>query len=369
MLRKVAWLEKRVREGISYRLRTFADGRWASKCRPTSISFLFTELCNARCVHCDIWKNRAKEDAPTVEQWKNVLFDLRNWLGPAQVVFGGGEALLKRYTTELVAYGSSIGLFVELLTHGYWEDQTKIESVALAQPWQVTVSLDGIGEVHNRIRGHQKFFERTSKTIETLRRARKKKGLDFNIRLKTVVMSHNLDELDKIAHFATKDGMDVFYQAIEQNYNTPEDPTWFEQSENWPKDTEKVVNCVERLIRLKKQGLHIANSFEQLEVMIPYFRNPAALRVSMQSHSAHEERLLCSALMTLEFRANGDVFTCMGQKPVGNIKKAPITEIWKERPHWWEGGCCYERRCSVAEKEFLPLQSISPTRPEDSPPV
>jgi MoaA/NifB/PqqE/SkfB family radical SAM enzyme len=95
-------------------------------------------------VHCDIWKNREKEDSPTVEQWKKVLLDLRKWLGPVQVTFAGGEALLKPFTPEIVAYGTSIGLFIELLTHGYWEEQAKIEKVALNNPYRFTISLDGI---------------------------------------------------------------------------------------------------------------------------------------------------------------------------------------------------------------------------------
>jgi MoaA/NifB/PqqE/SkfB family radical SAM enzyme len=29
-----------------------------------------TNLCNAKCVHCDIWKNKGKDDTPTVDQYK-----------------------------------------------------------------------------------------------------------------------------------------------------------------------------------------------------------------------------------------------------------------------------------------------------------
>ena len=72
----------RAHAAVNYRLRTIAGGRLASRCRPTSIAILLTERCNARCVHCDIWKNRGKEDSPTVDQWKTTLRDLRRWLGP-----------------------------------------------------------------------------------------------------------------------------------------------------------------------------------------------------------------------------------------------------------------------------------------------
>jgi MoaA/NifB/PqqE/SkfB family radical SAM enzyme len=349
------WVYKRLYDGVNYRLRTLAGGRFASHCRPTSIVILLTELCNARCVHCDIWKNKGKEDSPTLDQWKTVLSDLRSWLGPVHVAFSGGEALLRPYTIDLVAHGSSIGLFQEILTHGYWDDQSKIERLALANPWRVTVSLDGMSEAHTKIRGREGFFDKTSTTIDTLRRMRKERGLGYTIRLKNVIMAHNLDDACEIARLGSQEGMEVFYQPIEQNYNTVEDPTWFEHSENWPKDTAKAVSVVEKLIQLKKDGSHIDNSFAQLESMITYFRNPDAMRVSMQSHIAHERKVLCAALTNMQLQANGDMTICESQKPIGNVKTASVRQIWEGRPHYWSEGCCMERRCSAAEKETRPL--------------
>jgi MoaA/NifB/PqqE/SkfB family radical SAM enzyme len=344
---------RRLYEGVNHGLRTFAGGRWAAYCRPTSIGLLMTERCNARCVHCDIWKNRGREDPPSLEQWRTVLADLRGWLGPVPVFLTGGEALLNPITTDLVAYGSSIGLFVELLTHGYWLDHSRIEKLALARPWLVTVSLDGIGETHTKIRGRPKFFEKTTATIETLERLRREHRLAYRIRLKTVVMAENLDDVAEVARWANRDGMEVFYQPIEQNYNTQEDARWFESSANWPRDTEKAVAAVQRLIQLKREGLPIANSYAQLEAMIPYFRNPDASRISTQAHMAHERKALCAALTMLQVQANGDVTICAGQGPVGNIKRAPIRQIWRQRPAWWEAGCCLEWRCSETEKRAL----------------
>ncbi len=320
-------------------------------CRPTSIVFLLTERCNARCVHCDIWKNRGREDGPSSEQWKTVLSDLRRWLGPVHVVFSGGEALLKPYTISLVAHGSTLGLYQEVLTHGYWSDQSKIEKLALARPSRVTVSLDGLGEIHSKVRGKHDFFEKTNATITTLQEMREKYALNYAIRLKTVVMSHNLDNVCEIARFATKPGMHVFFQAIEQNYNTPEDTRWFEHSENWPQNTSRAVAVVHDLIHLKREGCHIDNSMAQLEAMIRYFQNPESLRVATQSHTSHEPRMLCAALTMLQFQANGDVTVCTGKRPVGNVKERPIRQIWEERPKFWHSGCCLETRLTADEKE------------------
>src|SRR5215831_18390968 len=117
-----SYLRKRLYEGFHHRLRTVAGGRWAAQCRPTSIALLLTEQCTARCVHCDIWKNTAREENPDPAQWRQVIDDLRDWLGPVQIVFTGGEALMKPYAIDLVGHASQRGLFVEILTHGFWAD-------------------------------------------------------------------------------------------------------------------------------------------------------------------------------------------------------------------------------------------------------
>src|SRR5689334_20664857 len=135
-------LYRRLYQAVNYRVRRAGRGRWANHCRPTEIAFLMTDLCNARCIHCDIWKNKGREQSPSVERYKEVLSDLRRWLGPVAVYFSGGEALLRPYTTDLLAHASALGLYTELLTHGYWDDQSRIEKAALARPSRITVSLD-----------------------------------------------------------------------------------------------------------------------------------------------------------------------------------------------------------------------------------
>lgn len=355
-------LFRRIYTAWNYRLRNAASGRWAHLCRPTSIVLLLTERCTARCVHCDIWKNTGREDSPSPEQWRQVITDLRRWLGPAHIVFSGGEALIKSFTIDLVAHASSLGLFLEILTHGYWEDQGKIERLAKAKPGIITISFDGIGETHSLVRGRPKFWERTSRSIETLQRLQRESHLNFTIRLKHVIMSHNLHHTLEVAKFGNQEGMEVFFQAIEQNYNTADDTHWYLHSDNWPKDTAKAISNVEQLIQLKKQGYRIANSVAQLEAMIPYFRNPDVNRVAIMTHSAHEARRSCAAMVNLQLQANGDVTICTGVPPIGNIKENGIRQIWENRPHLWKGGCCLEKRCSNAElSHTVPAPSLATT--------
>jgi MoaA/NifB/PqqE/SkfB family radical SAM enzyme len=344
-------LYKRAYDRVNDRLRTLAGGRLARLCRPTWISLLLTERCNSRCVHCDIWRNRGKEvGAPTSAQWQAVLSELRSWLGPAHVCITGGEALLVPHTLDVVRHGVRAGLLVEVLTHGYWHDQERIEGLARADPWRITLSLDGLGEVHSRIRGRPHFAERTFASLETLLRLRRDERLSYSVLLKTVVMRHNLGELAPIARFAAERGVEVLYQPLEQNYRSREDPRWFEESENWPDDPERAAAAVRELVALKRAGLPIANGERQLELMVRYFREPAALRVATQSHTAGDRVRACAALSLLQIQANGDVKACASAPPVGNVKERGIREIWAARPHWWTSGCCLEQRLTAEER-------------------
>jgi len=343
MNKTLALIHGRLHQAANYRLRSLAGGYFRSSCRPVSISLLISERCNSRCVHCDIWMNKGKENSPTPEQWKNCLTEMARWLGPVQVTLTGGEALLRNFTPDLVAHGVSQGLLIELLTHGYWTDHSRLEAAALADPWRITMSLDGIGETHSIVRGRSHCWERSHASLQMLRQLRIDRKLHYKIRLKTVLMSYNIQSAADIAHFAAENDMEVFYQPIDQNYNRSEDSHWFETAPTWPKDPDIAVATVNELIRLKKAGYPIANSLAQLEVMIPYFRDPQSLQAAVQGQSAHEEQHNCAAVTTLQIQANGDVGVCASKPPIGNIKDNSLKGMWRSRPHYWETDCCQQK--------------------------
>jgi MoaA/NifB/PqqE/SkfB family radical SAM enzyme len=316
-------LRWRLSRAASYRLRDISQGKYSVHCRPTSIILMLTELCNARCTHCDIWKNKGKEDAPTLDQWKQVVTDMRHWLGPAQVTLSGGEALLRKDAQEVLRHGSEVGLLTELHSHGYWPDGKRMEQVARANPWQVTFSVDGVGEVHNVIRGKADFWDRTSASLDTLIRLRREEGPRYQIQLKNVLMRQNLDSAVDVARFAAEKGIRVFYQLIEQNHNTEEDEFWYRTSPNWPDDPDK-----------------------------------DGLRLTIQAHTAHEARASCSGKTGLQIQANGDVASCFREPRFGNIKQTRIRELRSERPRYWETGCCKEKAKTPGANEIVSIKGV-----------
>lgn len=357
--RRLAWTSRRVYEAASARVRSGMGGHLAGLCPPVSIAVLLTERCNARCVHCDIWKNKGRESSPTVEQWKRFIDDIAGWFGPASLItFTGGEALLQVFTPELIEYSVAAGVLTEMLTHGYWTDHSRLERVARANPWRLTMSLDGIGATHSIVRGRENFWDLSYASLMTLKRLRIEESLDYTVRLKTVIMDQNIDGLADVARFALDHGFEVFYQPIEQNYNTAEDPDWYLKSANWPRDPQRAIRALEELIRLRESGYPIANKVDELRIMTEYFSDPARLQVRVREHTQGERRAACTALSMLQVQSNGDVVVCVSAPPVGNIKDTPIRDIWRSRPQWWKSGCCLDWRCSAEEKRDASLVTI-----------
>ena len=351
MSRRLAELYLRGYCAANARLARYFNGRFAAWTRPVSVSILLTERCNARCVHCGIWKNKGREGVPSLEQWKLFMDDLAAWMGAGVViVFTGGEALLQTFAAELLEHAVRRGLNTELLTHGYWTDHSRLKRVACANPYRITMSLDGIGATHSLIRGRDNFWEYSNASLMALKQWRWENHLDYVIRLKTVVMEQNLNGVGEVARFAREHGFEVFYQPVERNYNTPWDPNWYRSSANWPRDLGRVRAAVEELLHLYDDGYPIANSRAHLQRISDYFADPERLLVRVEAHMAHESKASCGALTTLQVQPNGDVLACCWKPPVGNIMDAPIRQIWRNRPAWWRGGCCLEDRCSDREE-------------------
>ena len=168
-----------------------------------------------------------------------------------------------------------------------------------------------------------------------------------------MIMEHNLHDVAAMARYAQTHGLEVFYQPIEQNYNTPEDPTWFEHSDNWPKDRERAVAAVQELIELKRQGLPIANSEHQLEVMIPYFRDPRSLLILTQSHrpttspSARHSRRCRSSPTATSGRAGAWTRSATSRRRP-SARSGKVVRTGGNRDVAWDGGCRRPRKPSWA---------------------
>jgi 12,18-didecarboxysiroheme deacetylase len=154
-----------------------------------------TKACNLRCIHCYASAdNRPAENELTTEEGFRLLEDLAQFGCPV-VLFSGGEPLVRPDIFDLIAYAVRLGLRAVLSTNGTLIDHALAKELKKLGLSYVGISLDGIGEVHDRFRGSKGCFEKVVQAIENCQREGLKVGLRFTIN------KFNAEEIPKVFDF------------------------------------------------------------------------------------------------------------------------------------------------------------------------
>lgn len=187
--------------------------------KPLVIQFPVIDICNSRCQMCRIWENKKSVDI-SVSQLKkglnNSLFSEVEGIG-----FNGGEPTLRAELAELVevVINSLPKLkHVSLITNAYKYTQVieKIETIAPIIKtrninFDVMISIDGYGEVHDRVRGRSGNFNNALKVIDFL----KNYPLVDNVRIGCTVIRENVYHLPQLLEFCISQGLYVkFRQGV-----------------------------------------------------------------------------------------------------------------------------------------------------------
>ena len=154
-----------------------------------------TMACNLRCIHCYASAdNRPAENELTTEEGFRLLEDLAQFGCPV-VLFSGGEPLVRPDIFDLIAYAVRLGLRAVLSTNGTLIDHALAKELKKLGLSYVGISLDGIGEVHDRFRASKGCFEKVIQAIENCQREGLKVGLRFTIN------KFNAEEIPKVFDF------------------------------------------------------------------------------------------------------------------------------------------------------------------------
>lgn len=174
--------------------------------KPTVLQFPVNDICNSRCQMCRIWRqSRGREISPG-ELSSVVSSPLFSEIRSVGV--NGGEPTLRRDLADLVDI-----LFQELpklasialITNGLNSKQVIERIVEVGQVVQVhnghldvMISLDGVGRVHDRVRGKEGAFENAVTVVDFV----KSSDLVDSCRLGCTVIRENVYGLHDLLEFA-----------------------------------------------------------------------------------------------------------------------------------------------------------------------
>ena len=279
---------------------------------PAQVLLEITHKCNLKCRHCYLPRWLAEE--LTLEE----LLDLAHQLveaGVLHVSVGGGEPLLRfAELVELVKTLASNGVDVVVATNGTLFGEEEARELKRAGLRTIQFSLDGVGGVHDAIRGVAGCFE---KVVEAVKLA---KSMGFKVLVKTVVQRSNVNQLPDLYKLLNRLGVDGW----SVNRAVPSGRAAASRREthvSFPEFSEAV-----------KQVREVVDKYSGV---IGTIVEDAPRPFERVSQSSLEYALCPAGTMSLHVDPNGDVKPCSYFPPrfiCGNVKGGKLLEIWFNSP-------------------------------------
>jgi MoaA/NifB/PqqE/SkfB family radical SAM enzyme len=244
----------RLREAARYGLR-YAENALASR-SPRIVYLEVTKRCNAFCDFCPYWQTHRRDElidySPIVRK-----------LDPFCVTFTGGEPLLRKDIVELVRQVTSLPRrpYTALLSNGWLMSTEKARALRAAGLEQISISLDFVGEGHDKQRGLPGLYRRIAERVPDW------KAAGLRVVINTVIMESNLDHILPIVDLTSDWGVLVSFSC----YSTlkTDSPGELVGNSRLP----ELRRIISEVRRLKRRRPHIISSDFYLDNAVRYFEN------------------------------------------------------------------------------------------------
>ncbi len=178
---------------------------------PLVAYFMITNKCNLRCKMCNYWKGLYPKEVSTCEA--KLILDKLADVNIQILSVTGGEPLMRRDISELLDYAKhTLKIpYVRLQTNATLLTKNLIPDLAdcLDDVW---ISVDGVGTMHDYIRGVQGTFAKVEQNIHLLNMVREN-GLNLIVNM--VVTNYNRDQKNMVKQLAVDWHADhLFYHDV-----------------------------------------------------------------------------------------------------------------------------------------------------------
>ena len=158
--------------------------------------YLATTRCNCRCKHCAANLHTGKENELSskklIERYEESELLKRN-----SIAVAGGEPFIKEDIEEFICYLDKKKIPCVITTNGWFTE--KIESLLNhlenTDTIRFSISIDGVGEVHDKIRGVRGCYDRALKSVKLI------KSRNFEVQVNMVAQKDNymsISEMKKV---------------------------------------------------------------------------------------------------------------------------------------------------------------------------
>lgn len=149
--------------------------------KPRLLTYIVTFRCNARCVMCDSWQKPA-EDELTLAELDTIFRQLPRLHA---VRLSGGEPFVRADFAEIadLAVARLRPTALHVTTNGFLTERIVrfCEQRDRGTPLELLVSVDGVEEQHDRIRGRRDAWDKTFATLQALAPRRRELNLQLTV--------------------------------------------------------------------------------------------------------------------------------------------------------------------------------------------
>lgn len=317
---------------------------------PPLMTIQINNLCNLRCVQCWEWgdngaykevEHQTLKDEMSTEQWETFIEEVSEWR--PYLYFFGGEPLLRRDISKLVAFATSRKLLTALNSNTTLMTEELAESFVRSGLDYYVASLDGPEQINNKIRKGHDVYNRVIAGIKLLVGAKKRlKSALPAVEVCTTVTAENADHLLETAEIVNGLGVDCFALQLGM-FTTPEllsqtelrfRETFGTTPRLWRgflRDTSRIdpqsLAKQEKIIREKTRTFKFKR-YPKLGVKgfdyDAYFKSPESVFGEKICHVPWQRAVVMP---------NGDVVGCplFPEAKMGNVREQKFTEIWNGR--------------------------------------
>ncbi len=165
---------------------------------PSVAAFGLTERCSLHCKMCRFWVdgNHDAEHELKTDQICDMIDELIDDLGVRRIRLVGGEPFIRGDTIQIIRYAKARGIHVNVVTDGYEINEKLADRIVESGTDTLRFSLDGLGEIHDRVRGKTGCYRRTADSIRYIQEAKKRRGvLHPEVQIFSVITNMNYDQV------------------------------------------------------------------------------------------------------------------------------------------------------------------------------
>lgn len=132
---------------------------------PVHVVWEITLACNLRCQHCGSRAGKRRPGELSTEQCLEVVDHLAG-LGTREISLIGGEAFLREDWIEIIKRCRHHGIYVAIQTGGWAFNDKRLDKAIEAGIQGIGISIDGLEELHDRVRGVKGSFKAAVNLLE-----------------------------------------------------------------------------------------------------------------------------------------------------------------------------------------------------------